>query len=468
MNLLHRLTGILLLSALLASAFPALDPLFGPSAMALADDDDDDDGDDDSDDSDDRDDRDDDNSRDRDDDDDDRRRPRADRPNRVAPPAVIPAPRPQPLPQFAPEIVVRDMTAEDLLQLLDEGYTVLDAQPLPSASGALIRLAAPPGTALESARDRVRLLPSGAEADLNHFYRAGQSQVLAAAVPTPAAPACSHENCGAWQMIGWPEDRDLRPDCRVTVPVGVMDTGVNLAHDILQGARVEVLPDVLDTRSPSAAVHGTAVVSLLAGNPGSRVPGLIPEAQILAVDVFSSAGQDERADVVALLRGLDALAARGVRIVNLSLAGPANTLLESTLARLRAERGMIFVAAAGNGGPEAAPAYPAAYAGVLAITAVDQRGRPYRQAQRGPHLDAAAPGVNLLAATSVRGAAAKSGTSFATPFATAALALYLSRDPAAPVEAVEQRLLSQLRDIGAAGADDIHGGGLLSLTDLCG
>ncbi|MFN7053584.1 MAG: S8 family serine peptidase, partial [Gemmobacter sp.] len=248
----------------------------------------------------------------------------------------------------------------------------------------------------------------------------------------------------------------------------VMDTGVNLAHDILQGARVEVLPDVLDTRSPSAAVHGTAVVSLLAGNPRSRVPGLIPEAQILAVDVFSSAGQDERADVVALLRGLDALAARDVRIVNLSLAGPANTLLESALARLRAERGMIFVAAAGNGGPEAAPAYPAAYAGVLAITAVDQRGRPYRQAQRGPHLDAAAPGVNLLAATSVRGAAAKSGTSFATPFATAALALYLSRDPAAPVEAVEQRLLSQLRDIGAAGADDIHGGGLLSLTDLCG
>ncbi|MFN7053138.1 MAG: hypothetical protein ACK4NH_13555, partial [Gemmobacter sp.] len=148
MNLLHRLTGILLLSALLASAFPALDPLFGPAAMALADDDDDDDGDDDSDD------RDDDNSRDRDDDDDDRRRPRADRPNRVAPPAVIPAPRPQPLPQFAPEIVVRDMTAEDLLQLLDEGYTVLDAQPLPSASGALIRLAAPPGTALEEARDR--------------------------------------------------------------------------------------------------------------------------------------------------------------------------------------------------------------------------------------------------------------------------------------------------------------------------
>ncbi len=101
------------------------------------------------------------------------------------------------------------------------------------------------------------------------------------------------------------------------------------------------------------------------------------------------------------------------------------------------------------------------------MTAVDNRGRPYRNAQRGPHLDAAAPGVNLLAATSVRGAASRSGTSFAVPFVTAALALELSRQPQADAESIEARVLGRLRDLGAAGPDEIHGGGLLSVGSSC-
>lgn len=442
----QRFATLMLIWAACAAALPAADPLFGPEAAAWADDDDDDDDDDDRG-----------SRRDRDD---DRARPQRQRQARPTPPVV--APPPQALPLFAPEIVVRDLSAADLLQLLDEGFALLDAQPLPSGNGALIRLAAPPGTPLDTARDRVRLLPSGASADLNHFYRSGQDTVvIPAAQPVP----CAHDNCAAWRLIGWPQNRG---SCQVTVPVGVVDTGVNLAHDVLQGANITLLPDILTTRAPSGAAHGTAVMSLLVGNPGSRVPGLIPEAQIMAVDVFSRVGADERADVVALLRGLDALAASGVRIVNLSLSGPENTVLAESIARLRAERGMIFVAAAGNAGPEAGPAFPAALPGVVAVTAVDNRGRPYRNAQRGPHLDAAAPGVNLLAATSVRGAASRSGTSFAVPFVTAALALELSRQPQADAESIEARVLGRLRDLGAAGPDEIHGGGLLSVGSSCG
>ena len=59
-----------------------------------------------------------------------------------------------------------------------------------------------------------------------------------------------------------------------------------------------------DTFDPSKAIHGTAVASLLVGDTDSRVPGLIRDAEVIAVDAFSRDGRDERADLISLLRRL--------------------------------------------------------------------------------------------------------------------------------------------------------------------
>ncbi len=104
---------------------------------------------------------------------------------------------------------------------------------------------------------------------------------------------------------------------------------------------------------------------------------------------------------------------------------------------------------------------------MLAVTAVDARGRVYRNAQRGPHLDLAAPGVNLLAATSIRGARGKSGTSYAVPFVTAAAALLVSQSPDLGASAIAAQLKAQARDLGAEGPDAIFGTGLLDASGLC-
>ncbi len=88
-----------------------------------------------------------------------------------------------------------------------------------------------------------------------------------------------------------------------------------------------------------------------------------------------------------------------VAVINVSLVGPRNALLERVVASL-VSRGHLIVAAVGNDGPAAPPLFPAAYDGVVGVTAVDQRHRVLFEACRGKHLDVAARGADLSAAAS--------------------------------------------------------------------
>jgi subtilisin family serine protease len=252
------------------------------------------------------------------------------------------------------------------------------------------------------------------------------------------------------------------------VRIGLVDTGINPDHETFDGSRLTVhrIEPEEDGLDVSGRQHGTAVAAILAGAAGSRSPGLLPDAEIVAVDAFYRAGDgDERSDAFLVARALDFLASREVDVANLSLAGPANLVLERMVAALSEE--MVLVAAAGNGGPRTSPAHPAAYPGVIAVTAVDGAGRPWRRSPRGPEVDLAAPGVEVWTAASIRGARPKTGTSFAAPFVTATAALALGgRGEASPAEVA--RLLSErARDLGEPGRDDIHGDGLVQATGLC-
>uniref|UniRef100_UPI00177ADBD6 S8 family serine peptidase n=1 Tax=Mesorhizobium mediterraneum TaxID=43617 RepID=UPI00177ADBD6 len=213
--------------------------------------------------------------------------------------------------------------------------------------------------------------------------------------------------------------------------------------------------------------HGTAVAALLVGGADSRTPGLLPHARLIAVDAFHRGDrQDDRSDAYDLLRALDLLSGRGVQVTNMSLSGPANALLEQFVRKL-SEHGMVIVAAAGNGGPKAGPAYPAAYADVIAVTAVDRMKRPYRRAGRGEHIDLAAPGVEVWTAASVSGARPKTGTSFAAPFVAAAAALMKSANRNATAADIHDALGKSAEDLGAPGKDAVFGWGLLNARAAC-
>lgn len=374
---------------------------------------------------------------------------------RTAPPPPAPAP---PAPEFAAdEIVTIGLSDDDLAVLIAQGFGVIETAAVPSLAATPRRLSTPAGLGLVQARDVVRALPSGQDADFNHYYRSEQG----------FPDNCQGSDCPARLMIDWtiPVDRDGA--CGGSVPIGMIDTGINEDHSTFVGAALDVIRLGPDTLDRSRALHGTAVAALLVGDPATRSPGLVPGAKLVAVDAFYRSEGDERADIFTLLQALGYLLEKDVKVINLSLAGPANTVLEETVERLVFDNDIVVVSAVGNSGPGAEPEYPAAYEPVIAVTAVDREGAIYRRAVRGPHVDIAAPGVNVWTAASISGARFKTGTSFAVPFVTAAAAIVREARPNLDAVGVANILRQSVTDLGEPGRDDVFGAGLLNIDGLC-
>lgn len=374
-----------------------------------------------------------------------------------------PAARAAPLPPPPPEFVVAVTSADDLGRITAAGYTVVEQAPVALIGGEVARLRAPAGTSLEAARAAVAAAAPTAVLDLNTLYRPDEPEADAA--PPAVDGPCIGEACAAFEQVGW-----MAPPraCAVTPVIGMIDTGVNPDLEALAGRDLTVVPLVGGERPPADALHGTAVAALFLGDPSSRSPGLLPQAKLIAVEAFHRDGAGAAADAFSLVRAIDRLAGE-VEVMSLSLSGPPNALLERAVTATLA-RNVAIVAAAGNEGPRAEPRYPAAYAGVVAVTAVDPRGRVYRNAGQGAHVAFAAPGVQLTVARSVRGVRQRSGTSYAVPFVAAAVAAARAElpDPAAvPVADTVAALAAGAIDLGDPGRDPVFGHGLVQAPGPC-
>ncbi|MDK1492341.1 S8 family serine peptidase [Sinorhizobium sp. 7-81] len=364
---------------------------------------------------------------------------------------------PAPAIQAPNEIVALGFSPAQLEQLTASGFQVLERAAMSTFDTTVIKLRIPSGLTLDAAREQARTLAPQAVVDFNHFFRPEQR----------AERPCAATDCLARSVIGWPSARDWPGACAGGVRIGLVDTAINPEHDAFEHGNIEIIR-LADKELPeSGRQHGTAVAALLVGSATSRTPGLIPGGKLIAVDAFHRAGrQDDRSGAFDLVRAIDLLADRQVQVINLSLSGPPNLLLERTVEKV-GERGIITVAAAGNDGPKAEPAYPAAYEEVVAVTATDRRKRPYRRAGRGEHIDFAAPGVAVWTAASVSGARLKTGTSFAAPFVTAALALLKASKPELAPTHIRETLTGSVEDLGDPGKDPVFGWGLLNARAIC-
>jgi len=238
------------------------------------------------------------------------------------------------------------------------------------------------------------------------------------------------------------------------VRVAVIDTAADEDSPALKGViagRFDAMPDV----PVAARDHGTAVDGLIAGTGPLR--GMAPGAKIYHARAF----EDGRSTMDAVLAALDWAAGQDVRIVNMSFVGPRNDLLGEACAKARA-MGMVLVAAAGNNGPGAPYGYPAAFDGVVAVTATDDRDGLMPKANRGPYVFISAPGVDVVAPNG-GGSDLVTGTSFAAAVASGAIANLLHADPGLSADRIEKALAKTAKDLGPAGRDDDFGYGLLDV-----
>ncbi|TIN11976.1 S8 family serine peptidase [Mesorhizobium sp.] len=238
------------------------------------------------------------------------------------------------------------------------------------------------------------------------------------------------------------------------VRIAVVDTAIDDTNPALSGViadQFDAMPDVpIEARD-----HGTSIDGLIAGV--GALKGMAPGARIYHARAFE--GGKSTMDVV--LAALDWAAEQDVRIINMSFVGPKNDLLGVACRNARA-LGIVLVAAAGNNGPKATPyGYPAAFDGVIAVTATDAKDGLMQQANRGAYVFLSAPGVEMVAPSGA-GSDVVTGTSFAAAIVTGAIANLLHTAPDRSADWVEKALAATARDLGPKGRDNDFGYGLLN------
>jgi subtilisin family serine protease len=233
------------------------------------------------------------------------------------------------------------------------------------------------------------------------------------------------------------------------VRVGLVDSGVDGRHPVFADASIRRWG--CDGKEIPAA-HGTAVAALMVGR-SDRFSGVAPGGALYAADIYCDQATGGAASQIA--GALAWLAREQVGVINLSLVGPPNQLLERAVSAM-IKRGHLLVAAVGNDGPAAPPLYPASYPGVVGVTGVDARRRPLPEAARGPQVLFAAPGSQMVtAAVGAPPYRVVRGTSFASPIVAALLAGSLPRPDLAAARAALGRLAGmagnpEMRDISNA------------------
>ncbi len=211
------------------------------------------------------------------------------------------------------------------------------------------------------------------------------------------------------------------------------------------GARIGIIDGGVPPRTPGLAKqqgfavggprandHAVAIASILTGGAGVRASA--PAAQLHVADIYGA--DPAGGNAAALSRALAWMARERVPVVVVSLVGPPNPLLARIVAAAR-RVGTLVVAAVGNDGPAAKPAYPASYPQAISVTGVDARGRVLIEAGRAAKLDYAAPGADLLALGADGRARTVRGTSFAAPFVAARIAAHLGGGIDGAIRAVD-------------------------------
>ena len=229
------------------------------------------------------------------------------------------------------------------------------------------------------------------------------------------------------------------------IAVAVIDSEVDQTSKELAGSIAKTFDALGGKDAPHQ--HGTGMAGAIAAH--SRLLGIAPGAQLYTARSFE--GSDSaKGTSFSVYKSLEWSADNGVRVINMSFAGPNDPAMHRFLdAAYRKD--IILVAAAGNAGPNAPPLYPGSDSDVIAVTATDSNDTVFKKANHGDYIAIAAPGVDIIAAAPSGSYQFTSGTSIAAAHVSGVVALLLEKNPALKPNDVRDILTNSATPLGSKG-----------------
>ncbi len=265
----------------------------------------------------------------------------------------------------------------------------------------------------------------------------------------------------AEEMIKWPTHSCPEKNENHSVSIGLIDGLPNINHPALITQNITIQSFLNGENLPDTQ-HATAIAGILVGQQTAQQDHrLLKNVHLLSAVTLRREEQQSLATAVNIVRSINWLLDKQVRLVNISLAGKENNVILEKVLAFANRKKMLFFAAVGNNNLIKQHSYPAALPNVFAITAVDAAQRLYQHANKGSYIDFAAPGVDIWT-ISERGAGKyRSGTSYASPYAVALAATYLAKEPTLSRTDIYDMMKADARDLGKTAYDNYFGWGLI-------
>lgn len=219
------------------------------------------------------------------------------------------------------------------------------------------------------------------------------------------------------------------------IKVAILDTGIDNTHpDLALNVKggYSVFTDTANSNPYNDGDgHGTHVAGTVAAvNNSQGVIGVAYSADLYAVKVLDNSGSGTYAGIA---QGIEWAVNNGMQIINMSLGGSTSSTILENMCNTAYDSGILLVAAAGNSGKRNGRGdnvgYPAKYASVMAVAAIDSNNNRATFSSTGPAVEIAAPGVSILSTVPGGQYASYNGTSMASPHVAGVAALVLGARP---------------------------------------
>jgi len=225
------------------------------------------------------------------------------------------------------------------------------------------------------------------------------------------------------------------------VLIAVVDTGIQARHQDLAG-QIAMQKNFVEQVSPGFAddLHGTAVAGVIVAhaNNGTGIVGMAPGARLTGLKAcwpIEAGRLEARCNSFTLALAINQAMADGAQIINLSLAGPPDRIVE-ILIQDALRKGVIVVAATGQDDGTVSGSFPASIPGVIAVTGSGADN--WRSAGQ----PVFAPSANVLTTLPGDSYNFLSGTSLGAALVSGYAALLLQENPRLSAADIHQRLLS--------------------------